>query len=103
MKKLEMWVYLTVIMLKFYIAIILIAKHHSQIGNSILTICEQFLYYKLDTGDPVQGIEKGELLAGLQISVFHRTLADQNLVVSDEIPPVFGYYEWRIENMLSLK
>ena len=91
MKKLEMWVYLTVIMLKFYTTIILIAKHHSQIGNSILTICEQFPYYKLDTGDPVQGIEKGELLAGLQVSVFHQTLADQNLLVSDEISPVFGY------------
>ena len=27
---------------------------------------------------------------GLQITVGHRTLADQNLLVSDEIPPVFG-------------
>ena len=71
MKKLEMWVYLTVIMLKIYIAIISIAKHHSYIGNSILTICEQFLYYKLDIGDPAQGIGKGELLARLQIKVVH--------------------------------
>ena len=90
-------------MLKIYIAIILIAKHHSYIGNSILTICEQFLYYKLDMGGPGEGIEKGELLAGLQIVVFHWTLADQNLLVSDEIPPVFRYYEWRTENMLSLE
>ena len=37
--------------------------------------------------DQAQGIEKVELLAGLQILVFHRTLADQNLLVSDEIPP----------------
>ena len=103
MKKLEMWVYLTVIMLKIYISIILIAKHRSYIGNSILTICEQFLHYKLDMGDPGEGIEKGELLAGLQILVFHWTLADQNLLVSDEIPPVFRYYEWRTENMLSLE
>jgi len=36
-------------------------------------------------GDPGEGIEKGELLAGLQILVFHRTLANQNLLVSDEI------------------
>ena len=35
--------------------------------------------------DQAQGIEKGELLAGLQILVFHRTLADQNLLVSDGI------------------
>ena len=95
--------YLTVIMLKIYISIILIAKHRSYIGNSILTICEQFLHYKLDMGDPGEGIEKGELLAGLQILVFHWTLADQNLLVSDEIPPVFRYYEWRTENMLSLE
>lgn len=54
-------------------------------------------------GDPGEGIEKGELLAGLQILVFHWTLADQNLLVSDEIPPVFRYYEWRTENMLSLE
>ena len=92
-----------VIMLKIYIAIILIAKHHSYIGNSILTICEQFLYYKLDMGDPAEGIEKGELLAGRQISVFHRTLADQNLLVSNEIPQVFRYYVWRIKNILSLE
>ena len=50
-------------MLKIYIAIILIAKHHSYICNYILTICEQFLYYKLGMGDPGEGIEKGELLA----------------------------------------
>lgn len=103
MKKLEMWVYLTVIMLKIYISIILIAKHRSYIDNSILTICEQFLHYKLDMGDPGEGIEKGELLAGLQILVFHRTLADQNLLVSDKIPPVFRYYVWRTENLLSLE
>lgn len=54
-------------------------------------------------GDPGEGIEKGELLAGLQILVFHRTLADQNLLVSDEIPPVFRYYVWRTENLLSLE
>ena len=92
-------------MLKIYIALISIAKHHSYIGksNSILTICEQFLWYKLDMEDQAQGIEKGELLAGLQILVFHRTLADQNLLVSDGIPPVFRYYEWRIDNMLSLE
>ena len=53
--------------------------------------------------DQAQGIEKRELLAGLQILVFHRTLADQNLLVSDGIPPVFRYYEWRIDNMLSLE
>ena len=53
--------------------------------------------------DQAQGIEKVELLAGLQILVFHWTLADQNLLVSDEIPPVFSYYEWRIDNMLSLE
>ena len=90
-------------MLKIYIAIISIEKHHSIIGNSILTICEQFLYHKLDMGDPGEGIEKGERLAGLQILVFHRTLADQNLLASDEIPPVFRYYVWRTENMLSLE
>ena len=67
------------------------------------SVNREFLYYKLDMGDPAQGIEKGELQAGLQITVFHQTLADQNLLASDEIPPMFRYYVWRIENTLSLK
>ena len=32
-----------------------------------------------------------ECSSGLQITVGHRTLADQNLPVSDKIPPVFGH------------
>ena len=32
----------------------------------------------------------------LQITVGHQTLANQNLLVSDEIPPVFGDYVWRV-------
>ena len=84
MKKLEMWVYLTVIMLKIYISIIMIAKHRSYIGNSILTICEQFLYYKLDMGDPGEGIEKGELLA-----------AAANISLSSDIGrPKFASVRW---------
>ena len=32
-----------------------------------------------------------ECSSGLQVTVGHRTLADQNLPVSDKIPPVFGH------------
>ena len=32
------------------------------------------------------------MLAHLQITVGHWTLADQNLLVLDEVPPVFGHY-----------
>ena len=32
-----------------------------------------------------------ECSSGMQVTVGHRTLADQNLPVSDKIPPVFGH------------
>ena len=35
-------------------------------------------------------------IAGLQITVGHRTMADQNLPMSDEIPTVVGHNVWTI-------
>ena len=32
-----------------------------------------------------------ECSSGMQVTVGHRTLADQSLPVSDKIPPVFGH------------